>query len=465
MSELPDHVPPASVPEPKESALGVVLRRRAGRFEVLLGLRSRRARFMPGNLAFPGGKLEEEDGGPGLSALARCASREVLEETGISVPPGEWLDAGERTTPPFFPVRFRTRFFVAEVPEATEAPVPPRPDEIETLGFEAPGRVLAAWARGGAAVPPPLVPILRRLAAEAPADAATAARLVAEINAAEDPLPRIEFVPGIWVLPVRTATLPPATHTNVWMPGGRRFALVDPGSADPAEQARLLAVARRRASEGASAAAVVLTHHHRDHVDGAAAAAAALGVPVLAHEDALQRLGRGLDGVERRALSDGERLDLDGAALEAVHTPGHAPGHVALLDRDRGALISGDLVSGLSTILIGVDGGDMDLYLESLRRASALRCRVVLPSHGPPLPAKALEAAVAHRLDREARVLGALGTAVRTVDELALAAYADTPEAPPFLRALQVRAHLARLERAGRARAADPGRDSWVRVE
>ena len=55
---------------------------------------------------------------------------------------------------------------------------------------------------------------------EPSADAAALAARVAAVNADEDRSPRIEFVPGVWVLPVRTRTLPPASCTNVWMPEG-----------------------------------------------------------------------------------------------------------------------------------------------------------------------------------------------------------------------------------------------------
>ena len=51
MSELPDGIEPAPIPLPKDSSLGIVLRRRGdGRFDVLLGRRARHSRFMPGNL-------------------------------------------------------------------------------------------------------------------------------------------------------------------------------------------------------------------------------------------------------------------------------------------------------------------------------------------------------------------------------------------------------------------------------
>jgi glyoxylase-like metal-dependent hydrolase (beta-lactamase superfamily II) len=235
------------------------------------------------------------------------------------------------------------------------------------------------------------------------------------------------------------------------MPGGRRFIVIDPGSADPSENARLLAVVERRVAAGGAVEAVVLSHHHRDHVAGAGPIASALGVPVLAHAETLARIPALPSGIATRALRDGDRLDLDGSTLEVVHTPGHAPGHLAFFHRARRALFACDLVSGVSTILVGGDGGDMDLYLDALHRAAELDPKVVLPSHGPPLPGRALQATIAHREKREAAVIDALaGGAAATLAAIAAAAYADTPQALPFLSELQTRAHLDRLTRSGR---------------
>src|SRR5260221_14282868 len=130
MSELPDGIEPAPIPEAIDAAAGIVVRRRGdGGFDVLLGRRARQARFMPGNLAFPGGKLEPHDEPERAGAFERCATRELREETGIDVQPSAWLAAGGRTTPPPFPKRFRPFFFVAEVGGGArppdELPAPP----------------------------------------------------------------------------------------------------------------------------------------------------------------------------------------------------------------------------------------------------------------------------------------------------------------------------------------------------
>ena len=89
------------------------------------------------------------------------------------------------------------------------------------------------------------LPILRALSEVTTAPLATVARRVAEANAVEQRAPRIEFQPRIWMLPLRTLTMPPATHTNVWMPGGGSFVVIDPGSADGDEIERLLEVVER----------------------------------------------------------------------------------------------------------------------------------------------------------------------------------------------------------------------------
>jgi len=452
MSELPDGIEPAPIPLPKDSALSVVLRRRDdGGFDVLLGRRARHSRFMPGNLAFPGGKLEPHDEPERAGAFERCASRELCEETGLDISPSAWCAAGERTTPPLYPVRFRTLFFVAELPVGVALPEQsPAPDEIESLAFADPRAVLSDWEAGISLVPPPLLPILRLLQLVTSGDLAELAASIAAVNKDEDANPRIEFVPGVWVFPVRTRTLPPASCTNVWMPGGRRFVVIDPGSGEPGENARLLAVIGRRVALGDAVEAIVLSHHHRDHVSGAGAIASALGVPVFAHAETLARIPALPDGVATRSLNDGDTLDLDGMTLRAVHTPGHAPGHLAFFDAARRVLIAGDLVSGLSTILVGFADGDMDAYLDALRVASALDPRLVLPSHGPPLPGKALAATIAHREEREAGIVAVLADgAPRDLATIAAAAYADTPSAPAFLREMQTRAHLARLVRRG----------------
>jgi len=249
--------------------------------------------------------------------------------------------------------------------------------------------------------------------------------------------------PGIRVLALRTPTLPPAAHTNVYLvgPDVGPVAVVDPGSPYPEQQAVLDAVL-----EQLPIATVLLTHHHGDHVGGAAALAARWGVPIAAHVATARRLEGVLEVT--RPIADGEVVH----GATAVFTPGHADGHLCF--EVGGAMIAGDMVAGIGTILIDPDEGDMSQYLASLERLRARSARLLLPAHGPPIadgPAKLTEY-LAHRRMREDRVLAALTETPRTVAEMLPTTYSDTPRVLWPLAERSLRAHLVKLVREGRVR-------------
>jgi hydroxyacylglutathione hydrolase len=91
------------------------------------------------------------------------------------------------------------------------------------------------------------------------------------------------------------------------------------------ELAPLLARAER---DGIEITHILVTHPHLDHVAGLAEARERLGnLPLLAHPEAAAEL----DLDVTRTLADGERLTAGGLEVEAIATPGHAAGHLALL--------------------------------------------------------------------------------------------------------------------------------------
>lgn len=82
-------------------------------------------------------------------------------------------------------------------------------------------------------------------------------------------------------------------------------------------------------------------------------------------------------------VREGDVLDLGGRALEVIELPGHTPGSIALLDRSRRALISGDPIQDGRIFMFG-PMRDMRQYLASIRK---LLRRVgefdaVWPAHG-----------------------------------------------------------------------------------
>jgi len=264
-----------------------------------------------------------------------------------------------------------------------------------------------------------------------------------------------EVVPGVSMFPVRTPTLPPATHTNTYALGREEVLLVEP--ATPYEDERREWLAWARAREG-RVVGVLATHHHVDHASAAGAFARALAVPLLAHPSTVERL-TDLDGVTVRALSDGEKLVLGHASYRVLHTPGHAPGHVCLWNAAQKTLIAGDMVANGSTILIPPDdGGDMADYIAQLERLLDLGATTLLPAHGEPIddPHAVLTYYVKHRRMREEKVRAAFvrlfaefGRAPE-LHELVPLAYDDTPAHLHLIAAAAAEAHLVKLRREGR---------------
>jgi ribonuclease/clavin/mitogillin len=269
-----------------------------------------------------------------------------------------------------------------------------------------------------------------------------AAAPVAEVFA---PATLVQVAPGIRVLALRTPTLPPAAHTNVYLVGPEigPVAVVDPGSPYPDQQALLDQLLAEVPID-----LVLLTHHHGDHVGGAAALAARGGVPIAAHAATARRLDGIVDVTQ--LIGDGERVH----GVIAVHTPGHAEGHLCFEDEAARATIAGDMVAGLGTILIDPSEGDMALYLASLERLLARPAATLLPAHGPVItdgPAK-LREYLAHRRMREERVLAALTGTPSTLEAMLPTAYGDTPRVLWPLAERSLRAHLDKLVTEGRAR-------------
>lgn len=263
-----------------------------------------------------------------------------------------------------------------------------------------------------------------------------------------------EVAPGVRLAPFRTPTLLPATHTNSYllMDGDRPSVLVEPAPSDGAEIERL-------ARWAAGVDRIFVTHHHPDHVGALEVLADRLDAPVLAHPSTASRLR----GARFQHIEDGAELEVGGRRWRAIHTPGHAPGHLCLVDESVGTGIVGDMVAGVGTILVEPGEGDMGQYLASLERLAALELRKVLPAHGGLLVGGGIFTRYAtHRRMREAKVLAALRQAPGPVGALVPIAYDDAPKAVWPLARLSVEAHLLHLEEQGHAERTATG---WTAIE
>jgi len=219
--------------------------------------------------------------------------------------------------------------------------------------------------------------------------------------------------------------------TNSWILGRERAYLVDPGPAIAEHVDALLAEVAARGGLDA----ILLTHDHPDHAGAAAAVAEATGAPIAGAREGTQ--------VE---LRDGAVL----GPLTAIATPGHARDHLAYIA--GGVCFSGDAVLGQGSVFIAPDPGALAGYLAALGRLRALDLELIAPGHGPLVrdPAAKLDQYVAHRLDRERRLLEALDDGLREREALLGRVWPRVAaELRPIARAT-LEAHLGKLADEGR---------------
>lgn len=92
-------------------------------------------------------------------------------------------------------------------------------------------------------------------------------------------------------------------------------------------------------------------------------------------------------------LAGGEAIKLGGRSLQVLHTPGHTPGSICLLDEANRFLFCGDMVTSRSLHGVPVSVG-LDTYVSSLQMLAELapNLDLVLPGHGQsPLPGSAIQ--------------------------------------------------------------------------
>jgi glyoxylase-like metal-dependent hydrolase (beta-lactamase superfamily II) len=320
---------------------------------------------------------------------------------------------------------------------------------------------------------------------------------------------------GVWRVTTPIPGRPREVHAYLAeLEGGGGWMLVDGGVGTGDAWAALDAGVREAAGGWSAVRVLAVTHMHVDHVGLAARAKAVSGAPLAmgrldaermahaaAHPDdeaayraALLRgcgapddFAHAVEGARREAQAaappvevdavlDGEEGELPGApGWRFLWTPGHTAGHVSLVrDADR-VVIAGDAVMARITPTLGVNRQRPDPvgdYLGALDRLEALAPSLLLAGHGEPLEEsdaaariRELRAAALAETESVAALLDAGGA---TTWEVVARRYAgrDLPAGATMLALRETRAHLDRLEAAGRARraASEAGADTFFPV-
>jgi glyoxylase-like metal-dependent hydrolase (beta-lactamase superfamily II) len=314
-------------------------------------------------------------------------------------------------------------------------------------------------------------------------------------------LPPVEPVrPGLWSLPVPIPASP-LRYVLCYVfevPGG--VVVVDPGWNSPEAFDTLSAGLAGIGAALRDVRGVLVTHLHPDHYGLAGRVRQESGAWVALHpadaalvrdryeqvDDLLDRIVAWLREADAPAseleamrdasmairkvvvvappdvlLSDGDRPEVPGWQLLAVHTPGHTPGHLCFYEERTGLLLSGDHVLPRITANVSVNpqsGGDpLGDYLASLERLRKYADSPVLPAHEWRFEGlgERIDTIAAHHEERleETRTLVAGGAA--TIWEVATRLGWSRPwkEIHGFMRRAAVgetHAHLVLLERRGR---------------
>jgi glyoxylase-like metal-dependent hydrolase (beta-lactamase superfamily II) len=190
---------------------------------------------------------------------------------------------------------------------------------------------------------------------------------------------------------------------------------------------------------------------HIDAIRAAADARGGIGTVLLTHDDADHLAGVEPLGIEPTRPADGETI----AGLTAIATPGHAAEHLSfLLPGDGGsACFCGDLILGQGSTIVGPRefGGSLADYMESLRRLQQLELTVLYPGHGPEVgdPEAKIAEYIAHRQEREDRLIAALDRGERSRAALLAEVWDDVPADLRGPAAIAMEAHLEKLQDEG----------------
>ena len=483
---------------PKDAAADILLRQNTdpSNPEVFWVKRSDKLAFLGGFHAFPGGQIDADDAevtvrnapNPETAAMISGAARELFEELGVlAVHGGDTLTKGQRVsllddlesgritwsklldhyelfldandftyvgrwvTPPFNARRFDTWFFLVNCPAKQEPTV--------IAGELAAGEWLTArdaydrWSNDQVVAVPPTLHALRTLGRGMAPDLVE--RFLSIPEAHGQPERRITFRPNYTCFPVRTPTRPPATHTCCYLVyNSKEILIFDPGSPYEDEQQSLAQAVDDMISEGRQVREIILTHLHPDHVGGVNALKAHLGgaVPVAAHAQTAEAL---TDVRVDRLIQDNDVISLEGEPriqLRALHTPGHALGHLCFHDEERGVLMTGDNIVGVGSVLIDPPQGNMRVYLASLERMRSLpSLTVLLGGHGPAVatPYQKIDEYITHRLERERNILEAFRAGATTPKEIVEKVYTDVSPKAHGMAERAVIAHLEKLREDG----------------
>jgi hydroxyacylglutathione hydrolase len=167
--------------------------------------------------------------------------------------------------------------------------------------------------------------------------------------------------------------------TLLWEEPDKHALVIDPGGEVP----RILEAIRKH---GIRPERIILTHGHIDHAGGAAELKEALeaeadAVVPLEGPDArdqfilegleAQAARFGMTGIRNvlpdRWLAEGDEVRLGSQSFAVLHCPGHTPGHLVFVNRERRFALVGDVIFRGSVGRTDFPYGDHDALIRAIR--------------------------------------------------------------------------------------------------
>ncbi len=152
--------------------------------------------------------------------------------------------------------------------------------------------------------------------------------------------------------------------------------IIDPGAYTHDEKEEILEYIR---SNNITIKYIINTHGHIDHIMGNKWAKDSFEVPVLMHEADMPLINSSLEQANMygiafpqppepdKFISEDDTITFDGCTLSILHTPGHSPGGICLVDEKEKLIIAGDCVFHGSIGRTDLWMGDMEQLVDAIK--------------------------------------------------------------------------------------------------
>lgn len=166
-------------------------------------------------------------------------------------------------------------------------------------------------------------------------------------------------------------------NTYVIYDDKREAAIIDPGCYEGYEQNELTSFIK---AENLNVTQLINTHCHIDHVLGNAFVKETYQVPLIIHEldlpvlEAVPSYATGygfanyVPAKPDKFFKEGEKYFVGNIPFEVLFLPGHAPGHIGLMNEKERVFIGGDALFDGSIGRTDLPGGDFDTLINSIQQ-------------------------------------------------------------------------------------------------